>query len=103
MTKRLPLQLPDWLDFSMVALVCSVIVGYLLCRVLVSIKTFISGKHITQYLLCLERNKRNEKMGKGPKKKRDEEGKKYQICVFFAQRRVCLQADIDNFLAPQNM
>lgn len=42
-------------------------------------------------------------MGKGPKKKRDEEGKKYQICVFFAQRRVCLQADIDNFLAPQNM
>lgn len=42
-------------------------------------KTFISGKHITQYLLCLERNKRNEKMGKDLRKRemRKEKNTKY--------------------------
>lgn len=45
-------------------------------------KTVISGRRITQYLLCLERNKRTEKMGKGPKRKRDEERKKTSNMCF---------------------
>lgn len=102
-TKRLPLQLPDWLDFSMVALVCSVIVGYLLCRVLVSKKhLFLENTSLSIYCV-LKEIKEMRKWARDLRKREMRKEKKYQICVFFAQRRVCLQADIDNFLAPQNM
>lgn len=83
----------------MVALVSSPIVRDLLSLVLV-FKKLKFLECIAQYLLFLERDKRAEKWAK--KEKRDEEGKKHQISVFFfALRSVCLQADIDNFMASQ--
>ena len=82
-TKKLPLQLPPFLHGG-TGLQCHCWVSTLPSTGLQ--KSFISRKYISQYLLCLERNKRNEKMSQEPWKKRDEEGKKRKktsnMCFF---------------------
>ncbi len=86
--------------FSTVALVCGGIVWSLLCLVLVSKKRLFLGNTLLSIYCVLKEIKGLKKWAKDLKESNDE-GEKHQICVFFALRSVCLQADIDNFMASQ--